>query len=238
MNGRRERDLRSGFAIPFRYGHQVILDAALHPSWTIHQMLRGIPRLANFEGEGQSIEVQAALMRRQMDASFSWDDLKRLRDAWPGTLIVKGVLAETDAAGCARVGVDGVVLSNYGGRHLDDVVAPVEVLPSISATSRTPILVDSGFRRGSDVVKAIALGARAVMIGRAVLFGLAARGEAGVSDVLRMLREELDTTLALLGCRSCGELTRHHIADKALPCVITKRRRNLGYPHHTSPGQN
>lgn len=214
VNGKRERDMRNGFAIPFRYSPRAVLDGALHPNWLLRQLRHGLPELANFASPGShDVNAQAALMNRQMDASFAWDDLKALRDVWPHTLLVKGLLRAEDAERCIQLGADGVVISNHGARQLEDVAAPVEKLAEFAARVDRPILIDSGFRRGADVVKALALGARAVMLGRATLYGLAARGEEGAADVLRILRQEIDTTLALIGCARCADLSPAFIQD-------------------------
>jgi (S)-mandelate dehydrogenase len=214
VNGKRERDMRNGFAIPFRYSPRAVLDGALHPDWLLRQLRHGLPELANFAGAGShDVNAQAALMNRQMDASFAWDDLKALRDAWPHTFLVKGLLRAEDAERCLQLGADGVIISNHGARQLEDVAAPIEKLPGFAARIDRPILIDSGFRRGADVVKALALGARAVLLGRATLYGLATRGEEGVADVLRILRQEIDTTLALIGCARAADLSPAFIQD-------------------------
>jgi len=208
VNGKRERDMRNGFAIPFRYSPRAVLDGALHPNWLLRQLRHGLPELANFAAAGShDVNAQAALMNRKMDASFAWDDLKALRDAWPHTFLVKGLLRAEEAERCVQLGVDGVIISNHGARQLEDVAAPIEKLTEFAARIDRPILIDSGFRRGADVVKALALGARAVMLGRATLYGLAARGEEGAADVLRILRQEIDTTLALIGCARAADLS-------------------------------
>lgn len=213
VNGRRERDLRNSFAVPFRLSPRIILDAALHPGWTLRQLSHGLPQFANLATPGlKGADAQAALMRRQMDASFTWDDLKALRDTWPGPLVVKGIMNERDALRCAELGIDGVILSNHGGRQLDDVGAPVDLVQRIAPQTPMPVLIDSGIKRGSDVVKALALGAKAVLLGRATLFALAAHGEKGVDAVLDMFRAEIDTTLALLGCATCRDLNADYIA--------------------------
>jgi (S)-mandelate dehydrogenase len=209
VNGKRERDLRNGFGVPMKYSPPTILDVLAHPRWTRDLLIHGVPRLANFAGDAvRDAEVQAALMRRQMDASFGWSDLAWLRDLWPHTLLVKGILHADDAVRCARLGIDGVILSNHGGRQLDGAVASIQVLPTVASATDIPILVDSGVRRGADVVKAVALGSRAVLLGRAPLYGLAARGEQGVVDVLDILRAEIDTTLAQVGCAGIDDLSR------------------------------
>src|SRR3954452_11346031 len=214
VNGKRERDMRNGFAIPFRYSPRAVLDGALHPDWLLRQLRHCLPELANFAGAGSNdVNAQAALINRKMDASFAWDDLKALRDAWPHTLLVKGLLRAEDAEQCIQLGADGVIISNHGARQLEDVAAPIEKLPEFAACVDRPILIDSGFRRGADVVKALALGARAVLLGRATLYGLATRGEEGVADVLRILRQEIDTTLALIGCARAADLSPAFIQD-------------------------
>ncbi|MBV8916007.1 MAG: alpha-hydroxy-acid oxidizing protein, partial [Acetobacteraceae bacterium] len=212
VNGKRERDMRSGFGVPFRYSARTVLDAALHPLWSLRQVKHGLPQLANFAQPGTGdFNAQAALMRRQMDASFAWDDLNALRDAWPHILLVKGIMNADDAERCVQLGANGVILSNHGGRQLEDAQAPLEVLPAVAARVQAPLLLDSGVRRGADAVKALAMGAKAVLLGRAVLYGLAARGEEGASHVLEILAAELDTTLALLGCPEAARLGPGHI---------------------------
>ncbi len=215
VNGKRERDMRNGFGIPFRYTPRVLLDGALRPAWTLAQLRHGLPQLANFAkaaGPGGDVAAQAALMRRQMDASFSWADLKALRDAWPHRLIVKGLLRAEDAVRCEECGVDAVVISNHGGRQLEDVAAPIDRVEEFASRLDCPVLVDSGFRRGADVVKAIALGARAVLLGRATLYGLAAAGETGAADVIDILRREIDTTLALIGAARLSDVGRDRLS--------------------------
>jgi (S)-mandelate dehydrogenase len=154
-----------------------VIDGLMHPRWSLDFLRNGIPELANFvTAAATSVEAQAALMSRQMDASFDWDALAQLRDAWPGTLIVKGLLRAEDAKRCEALGVDGVVLSNHGGRQLDGAIAPIEALPAARAATKLPIMIDSGFRRGEQVAKALCLGADTVFLGRSTLYGLAARG--------------------------------------------------------------
>jgi (S)-mandelate dehydrogenase len=147
------------------------------------------------------------------EATIRWDDITWIRQLWRGRLLIKGVLSVGDAERAAALGCDGIVLSNHGGRQLDYCVAPIEVLPQIvrAVGQRLTILIDSGFRRGTDVVKALALGAQAVMIGRATLYGLAAGGEPGVDRALAMLTEEIHRVLGQLGCNSIAELTPEHV---------------------------
>ncbi|MBJ9749500.1 alpha-hydroxy-acid oxidizing protein [Burkholderia cepacia] len=216
VNGFRRRDLRNGFAMPFKASARAAVDGLSHPRWLWSYLMNGMPELKNFATDDASDTAsQAAILRRQMDASFSWDDLRRLRDEWPGKLLVKGIVTADDAARCVALGADGVIVSNHGGRQLADLPATADVLPDIvERTSGTTVILDSGIRTGADVVKAVALGAHAVMLGRATLYGLAARGETGVSDVIDMIKRETDRTLALIGCRSVGELDRSYVSKR------------------------
>src|SRR6201993_4194375 len=170
VNGNRERDLRNNFGLPLRYTLALIYDGVTHLRWSLSFMLNGMPQLANFvTADSSDVEMQAAVMHRQMDASFSWDDFTWLRKLWPRKLLVKGIIRPDDAGRCVAAGADGVILSNHGGRQLDAAVSPLEVLAKSRARLSAPILIDSGYRRGTDVVKALALGATAVLLGRATL---------------------------------------------------------------------
>lgn len=202
MGGKRERDERNNFVMPFRFRPKTIADVLCHPRWLWDVGRHGAPLMANLATDTVTDpNAQAALLSRKMDASFDWDDLKRLRDRWPRRLLVKGLLHPDDAERAVALGVDAVVVSNHGGRQLDIAPAPIDVLSRFSVVN-VPIIIDSGIRRGSDIVKAISLGASAVMIGRAALFGLAVGGEQGVVEVIELLRREIDRTQALLGTRA------------------------------------
>lgn len=208
LNGRRERDLRNGFGLPFRYTPKLVADAALHPGWAVSMLRRGPPQMANLvTAQATDPAAQAALLARQMDASFGWRRLEALRDRWPHRLIVKGLMRPDDVTRCFSIGVDGVVLSNHGGRQLDDAASPLEVLDRIREPNGD-VLIDGGVRRGSDVVKALALGAKGVLLGRAPLYGLAVGGEEGAFAVLEMLKAEIDLTLAQLGVPAIADLNR------------------------------
>jgi (S)-mandelate dehydrogenase len=179
--------------------------------WSLAFLLNGMPQFGNFvTADSSNVEMQA-VMHRQMDASFSWDDFNWLRQLWPRKLLVKGILRPDDAERCVAAGADGVILSNHGGRQLDAAVAPLEVLAESRARISAPILIDSGYRRGTDIVKALALGANAVVLGRATLYGLAAAGEAAALDVLRLLKDEVDGTLAQIGCASASQLSPDYV---------------------------
>jgi (S)-mandelate dehydrogenase len=202
VGGKRLRDRRNGFALPLRWSPRLVADLACHPRWLV-QMRDGVPPFANLAaalGEADP-QRQAGLLARNMDASFCWDDLSRLRARWPRTLVVKGILHADDARRALECGADGIVVSNHGGRQLDASPAPADVLPAIvdAVGGRLAVLADGGVRRGEDVLKLLALGADAVLLGRATLYGLAAAGERGVAAVLASLRDDLDRGMALCG---------------------------------------
>jgi (S)-mandelate dehydrogenase len=210
--GSREWDKRN-YVRPGRPALPAILDTLRHPGWLTSVLLRnGVPRFRNIEAflpPGAASAVGGSTIIPQMfEPTVVWSDIGWIRRHWPGKLLVKGVLSVADARRALDAGCDGIVLTNHGGRQLDHCVAPIEVLGEIAAAvgDRLTILIDSGFRRGSDIAKALALGAHAVMIGRATLYGLAADGERGVRRALEMLTVELDRVLGQLGCRTVSEL--------------------------------
>ena len=210
--GNREWETRNN-ADPTNLSWNAKFDALLHPRWLASGLLlHGMPRFGNVidfvPRERRRFFDSAMWIRSQMDRALSWDTVKRIRDRWPRRLIIKGVLAVEDVEKAAELGADAVALSNHGGRQLDWAVAPLDVLPEARrvAGNRLAILVDGGVRRGSDVLKAMALGADAVLIGRAALYGVAAAGRPGASRALAILREEIDRGLALLGSPSIKKL--------------------------------
>jgi (S)-mandelate dehydrogenase len=213
--GAREWDQRN-YRAPMKLGLASVLDVLGHPGWLRRVMIpRGAPEFANLKEflppGAHSALAGVRFMGTQINSKLSWADMERLRRRWQGKLVLKGILCVEDAKRAAEMGADGIVLSNHGGRQIDACVSGVELLPAVSAEvgGRLCVLVDGGFRRGSDVLKAIALGAHGVMIGRPALYGLAAGGQAGVSHALNLLRTEMERTLTLLGCRNLGELGRH-----------------------------
>ena len=214
LAGNRERDRRNRFAHHVRYTPRIVLDGLLHPGWLAGTWLRsGMPRFENiveFAGPGASARELADYVRTMRNPDFSWDDLGWLRSQWRGPFLVKGVLAAEDARHAVDLGAEGVVVSNHGGRQLDGAIATLDALPPIVAAvgDAATVVVDGGFRRGSDVVKALALGAKAVILGRAPLYGVAAAGEAGVDRALEILRDETHRVLALLGCPNLQSLSR------------------------------
>lgn len=215
--GAREWDQRN-YRAPMKLSLASMLDVLMHPRWLTQVMLpSGAPtfeNLAEFLPPGQySALIGAKYSFSQINSRLSWHDIDRIRKRWSGKLVVKGLLCIEDARRAAEVGVDGIVLSNHGGRQLDSCVSGMEILPAVASElgDRLTVLVDGGFRRGSDVLKAVALGAHGVMVGRAVLYGLAAGGEAGASHALGILRSEMERAMMLLGCGSISDLGRHLI---------------------------
>lgn len=206
VHGVRDHDIRNHFRLPLRPRPRLLLDLALHPRWCMRMLRqRGGPQLVNLArsiGEDANLNRQAAVMSRQMDMSLTWDAIPWLRKHWDGPLLVKGILSVEDACLAMKHGVDGIVLSNHGGRQLCSTPSPLEVLPRVmdAVGDRIVVLMDGGIRRGSDVVKACALGASAVLLGRAPLYGLASYGAQGVAEVLAVLQRELEINLRLLGC--------------------------------------
>ena len=169
-----------------------------------------MPTRENFPDELRSSKITTAYggSKETRSDSLNWDDLKALRDIWPHKLLVKGLLHPDDALKSLEYGADGIIVSNHGGRNCDAAPSPIEVLPDIvkAVGDRTTVIFDSGVRRGSDVVKALALGADAVMVGRSTLYGVAAGGEAGAARALEIYREEIHRNIALLGCSTIAEL--------------------------------
>jgi len=233
VSGNREYNLRNGFTIPFTFTRKNVTDVLLHPRWLLNVLAKyvfttGMPRYENYPSEIKYKVTARPMGRSQMrNDSLNWDDLRELRRMWPHRLLVKGILHPQDAVLAADCGADGVVVSNHGGRNLDGAVSPIEVLPEVvdAVGKRVAVLVDSGFRRGSDVVKALALGAHAVMIGRATLYGIAAGGEPGARRALAIFREETDRVMALLGCRSVADVGPEclHIVEGALRAAAQGR---------------
>ena len=213
VGGRRERDMRNGFGLPFKMTPGFFMDCATHPAWAISQLTQGLPQFGNLKSaEAADAQQQAMLMLRQIDASYSWDDLKALRDEWPHKLVVKGLLHHDDARRCFEIGVDAVTFSNHGARQVEDAPATIDVLADYRAPEGKELFVDSGFRRGADIVKAVALGARAVHLGRVVMYAMGARGEDGVDEVLALLKAEMENTLALIGCPNMSDVSRDVLA--------------------------
>ncbi|WP_445657661.1 alpha-hydroxy acid oxidase [Achromobacter sp. NCFB-sbj8-Ac1-l] len=222
VHGNRDHDKRNGFKLPLRPSGRLLLDLAAHPGWCWRMLRGGGPQLKNLavsSNAREDITEQAGALSRQMDLALTWDDIDWLRRRWHGRIVIKGIQTLADARRARARGVDGIVLSNHGGRQLESAPCMLDALPEVAAElgHSLEILVDGGVRRGSDIAKAVALGARAVLLGRAPLYGLAGRGPRGAGEVLAILRTELENTLRLLG--------RDHIG--ALDGAAVRRRRAI-----------
>ena len=201
--GRRPRELRRGFTMPFRIGPSQFVDFACHPRWSLSTLFRGAPALANFGGEHGEFD------RTSSRAGADWGLLERIRARWKGHLVVKGVLGAADAVRLRDAGVDAVQVSSHGGRQLDGAPPPIEALGAVreAVGPDYPLFYDSGIRGGEDIVKAYALGADFVFIGRPWLFAIAAGGERGLGQLSEVFARETSITLAQLGLRSLDEVT-------------------------------
>lgn len=213
--GNREKDKRN-YRRPMKLSLSSLVDVALHPGWMWRTLKpAGMPGFGNLKpyvpADKQRGAGGASYFSEQMDTRLNWETLAWIRSQWQGSLLIKGILAPADAQRALEAGADGIVLSNHGGRQLDGSVSAMEVLPEIRQLcgADATILIDSGFRRGTDVVKALALGANAVLLGRPMLYGVAAAGEAGAQRALEIILQEVDRTLAQLGCTSVNQLGPH-----------------------------
>ncbi len=216
--GRRERDVRRGFSLPPTIGLSTLVDGALHPGWT-WRFLRSDPiRFANVRdaagiGDGSTAVTLSEYVNTQFDPRLSWRDVEWMRSVWAGPLVIKGVQTVDDARLAADAGVEAIALSNHGGRQLDSAPATLDLVAPVADAvgDRLEIICDGGVRRGSDIVKAVALGARACMAGRAYLYGLGAAGERGVDHVLGLFDADVRRTMALVGAGSVAELGRERV---------------------------
>ncbi|MGK5172500.1 alpha-hydroxy acid oxidase [Geodermatophilus sp. CPCC 205761] len=202
--GGRERDRRNGFSLPVRPHPRMLLQGASRPVWAVDFLRGNLPTRRDGRLSAWATQRQILAAPRPV----TWADLAVVRDLWDGPLVVKGVLRPQEVPGLLDCGVDGLVVSNHGGRQLDGVPASIEALPAVVAAvaGRAEVYLDGGVRRGTDVLKALALGARAVLIGRPYLYGLAAGGQAGVERVLELLRAEFVRALALTGCATPADV--------------------------------
>jgi L-lactate dehydrogenase (cytochrome)/(S)-mandelate dehydrogenase len=211
--GNREGERRTGMGIPPTITPRRALDVALRPRWAYgflrerRMSLRNLVEDTGFRAATASVAEQVRMLNLSW---IRWEDFEWIREQWEGPLFIKGILDPDDAEHAVEVGADGVIVSNHGGRQLDGALATLDALPAIveRVGDRMTVLLDGGVRRGTDVVKALCLGAQGVLIGRAFLYGLAVAGEAGVADVLRILREELNRALVLMGCPGVEHLDR------------------------------
>ena len=211
--GNRERDIRNGFSIPPRFGITGLAGMALKAEW-LWRMRRELKRVTfgNYvrPGEASDIKALAGRMASLLDPSMSWKDVAELRKIWTRPLILKGILHPEEARLAIEHGVDALIVSNHGGRQLDGAAASLDALPGIidAVAGRVPVLVDGGIRRGGDVVKALALGAKACLVARPQLWGLAVAGEAGVAHMLAIFRQEIDRVMGLCGVGAIADINR------------------------------
>lgn len=206
--GKRDRDIRNQLSVPFRITPEVLLQLVTHPRWSLESLGHGKPNIANYADLLKSATSYADVQKTLITPGFTWEDLKRLRDRWSGKLLVKGILHPDDAVQCAEIGCDGIVVSNHGGRQVAFGPPTIEALPAIAKAlgGRIRIILDSGVRRGADVLRAKALGADFVLLGRALAFGVGAGGAAGADRALEILKLELVRALGQLGGSSYTEV--------------------------------
>ena len=205
INAKRTRDFRNGFALPMRFTPRTVYDFATKPRWLWKVGRRhdstGMGNLMSEVGPNPTAAKAVAFFRTERSRSVGWEELEVLRGLWKGPMLIKGIVTAEETERAKALGADGVIVSNHGGRNLDGTVTTIDALPEVvaAASGRLPVFLDSGIRKGSDVVKALALGARACFVGRPVAFALAVAGESGVEHVLAMIHDEIDRVQGLLG---------------------------------------
>jgi L-lactate dehydrogenase (cytochrome) len=216
--GRRERDVRRGFSLPPKVGIGTLLDGIIHPAWTWRFLTSDPILFANVAGrnvgDGTDAISLAEYASRQFDPGLSWDDVEWFRHRWQKPIVIKGIQSVEDARIAADLGIEAIALSNHGGRQLDSAPAALDLVSSVAEAvgGRAEIICDGGIRRGSDIVKALCLGANAVMAGRAYLFALAALGEPGVDHLLGLLADDMRRTMALIGCNQVADLNGSYVS--------------------------
>jgi (S)-mandelate dehydrogenase len=232
VSSNRERNRRNGFVRPLRMTLPTILEAMLHPEWVINYFRTGgLPMLANWERyapAGSTADQVADIFAKQTpDASQTWKDLEAIRSAWSGKLLVKGIMHPEDARTAIGMGVDGLIVSNHGARQLDNMPSSLEMLPMIRTAlgPDVPLLLDSGVRRGSDIVAALCLGANFVLTGRATLYGATAGGLAGVKKAISILQREVDLVMGQIGVETLDELGPQFLLETVR---AEEERRNTG----------
>ncbi|SMG51878.1 (S)-mandelate dehydrogenase [Paraburkholderia susongensis] len=226
--GQRDDYVRTGFTMPLRWTPRLVWDIVTHPRWLATVGIHGQPKLVNLSRSAQlgaGIEDRMGTSTHRMDQTLNWRDIAWLRAHWDGKIFIKGIQTVEDARTAFQHEVDGVVLSNHGGRQLDGARSPLDIIAqTVSYAPRSAeVLADGGILRGSDIVKAVALGARGVLLGRAPLYGLAAAGQSGARDVLALLHNELQTCLRLLGCARLTSLTADVLASHGFTACDRRR---------------
>jgi len=210
---RRARDEKNSFSMPFKIGPKQFFDFATHPRWSLTTLLSGIPRPMNYITSSNTKKI---FKRKENRGSTDWDTLKRVRDIWKDKFIVKGIMSPDDAIKVKSEGVDGICVSNHGGRQLDCATASIDALPRIreKVGRDYPLIFDSGIRSGSDILRALALGADFTMMGRPLMYGIGADQERGLNRVLEIIREELSISLGLVGLTDINEVNDEVISKK------------------------
>jgi L-lactate dehydrogenase (cytochrome)/(S)-mandelate dehydrogenase len=217
VGANREHDRKNGYSMPLRYTPKLIAQVLANPGWCLRVLAPQYLKRGAFRKANYPPELSSKLTDKPTDHELTkpdtqcWDDIKRIRDIWPGHMLVKGLQSWEDVVLAADYGMDGVVLSNHGGRYLDSAPAPLQVVPEVrrAVGDRLKIVIDSGARRGADIVKAIAMGADLVMSGRPTLYGAAAAGEAGAYRALEVFQTEMDRVMAQLGLNRVDEISPH-----------------------------
>lgn len=212
--GKRDRDIRNQLAVPFRFTPEVILQCALNPRWALTSLKHGTPNVANYADLLQSATSYADVQKTLITPGFTWEDLKKLRERWKGKLLVKGILHAQDALACVELGCDGIIVSNHGGRQVAFGPPTIEALPAIAeaVAGRMTIVLDSGIRRGADILRAKALGADFAFAGRAFAYGVGAGGRAGAQRAFEILQLELVRALGQLGIPSYNAVGRSELS--------------------------
>ena len=209
---RRAKDNRNGFTVPFNLGVKQFIDFATHPVWSLSTLLYGIPKPMNYETSKKGNKF----VRSESRGATDWNTLKRIREKWKGKLIIKGVMSSDDALKIKSEGADAIQVSNHGGRQLDSATTSIEALPIIrNALGKDfPIIFDSGIRGGSDIVRALAMGADFTMIGRPLMYGIGADGASGLKRVVDIIKDELSTSLGLVGLTDIKDISSDIIAER------------------------
>ena len=210
---RRARDDRNGFGYPFKIGPKQFLDFALHPRWSLTTLLKGAPRPMNYVTSSSGDQI---FRRKESRGATDWNTLKRIRNAWKGKLIIKGIMNSEDAIKIKDSGADAIQVSNHGGRQLDSATAAINALPNIrnKIGNDFPIIFDSGIRSGSDILRALAFGANFVMLGRPLMYAVGADGARGLRRIINLIKEELSTNLGLVGLTNINNVNEKIIAEK------------------------
>ena len=212
---RRTRDDKNGFAYPFKIGPKQFFDFATHPTWSLSTLLSGIPKPMNYV---TSKSGDGIFKRKESRGTTDWDTLKRVRDKWKGKLVIKGVMSPDDAIKIKEAGADAIQVSNHAGRQLDSATAAINMLPLIrkSVGSDFPLIFDSGIRSGSDIVRALAFGADYTMIGRPVMYAMGADGKKGLRRIVEIIKEEVSTTLGLVGLNDINDVTSKIVIENTI----------------------